>query len=273
MNWEKRCLSINSVSNGHTRYLRMVGSCRGSHVVGVITEACSRNRTRTRIRAWRPSLASSITFFPFEPKTVCVLANYPQLNRHNHAVIGYVCSICFPRGPATEDCMCANCVWLLVPELPLGHPKLAKLVMAWLLTGFQQARQYATETSSKGGSNAFFYAAGGAAIAGAGYYYLGGSTPVAAKVKDAVPAKPAFTGGDQGFLSLKLADVDIVNHNTKRLRFELPESDMVSGLHIASAILTKFKGPNDEKATLRPYTPISDEGTTEMPHLLPTWQS
>ncbi|KAK8927522.1 hypothetical protein H634G_05217 [Metarhizium anisopliae BRIP 53293] len=123
-----------------------------------------------------------------------------------------------------------------------------------------QARRYATETPSKGGSNAFFYAAGAAAIAGAGYYYLGGSTPVAAKVKDAVPAKAAFTGGDQGFLSLKLADVDIVNHNTKRLRFELPESDMVSGLHIASAILTKFKGPNDEKATLRPYTPISDEG-------------
>jgi hypothetical protein len=34
---------------------------------------------------------------------------------------------------------------------------------------------------------------------------------------------------------------------------------MVSGLHVASAILTKYKGPNDEKATLRPYTPISDE--------------
>jgi cytochrome-b5 reductase len=82
-------------------------------------------------------------------------------------------------------------------------------------------------------------------------------------VKEAVPAKPAFTGGDQGFISLKLADVEIVNHNTKRFRFELPESDMVSGLHVASALLTKYKGPNAEKATLRPYTPISEEGNTD----------
>ncbi|OAQ66848.1 NADH-cytochrome b5 reductase [Pochonia chlamydosporia 170] len=123
-----------------------------------------------------------------------------------------------------------------------------------------QARRYATESGSQGGSNTFLYLAGGAAVAGAGYYYFSGSSSVAAKVKEAVPAKPAFTGGDQGFVSLKLADIEIVNHNTKRLRFELPESDMVSGLQIASAILTKYKGPNDEKATLRPYTPISDEG-------------
>lgn len=61
-------------------------------------------------------------------------------------------------------------------------------------------------------------------------------------------------------MSLKLSETEDVNHNTKRLRFELPEKDQVSGVHIASAILTKFKGPNDEKATLRPYTPVSDEG-------------
>ncbi|POR36693.1 NADH-cytochrome b5 reductase [Tolypocladium paradoxum] len=127
------------------------------------------------------------------------------------------------------------------------------------------ARRYATESAPKGGSNTFLYLAGGAALAGAGYWYLGG-TPAAqqaeAKIKQATgaAAKPAFTGGDQGFVSLKLVDVENVNHNTKRFRFELPEGDMVSGLHIASAILTKYKGPNDEKATLRPYTPISDEG-------------
>ena len=33
------------------------------------------------------------------------------------------------------------------------------------------------------------------------------------------------------------------------------------GLPIASAVLTKFKGEGDEKATLRPYTPINDEST------------
>jgi cytochrome-b5 reductase len=119
------------------------------------------------------------------------------------------------------------------------------------------ARRYATESAApKGGSNAFVYAAGAAALGGGGYWYFGGSAP---KVEAVVPPKPAFQGGDQGFLSLKLSEVENVNHNTKRLRFELPEGDMVSGLHIASAILTKYKGPNDEKATLRPYTPVSDE--------------
>lgn len=100
------------------------------------------------------------------------------------------------------------------------------------------------------------YVAGAAALGGAGYYFLGQG----GAVKKAEPAKPAFTGGDQGFVSLKLSEIENINHNTKRFRFELPEADMVSGLHIASAILTKYKGPEDKKATLRPYTPISDEG-------------
>ncbi|CAH0014383.1 unnamed protein product [Clonostachys rhizophaga] len=118
------------------------------------------------------------------------------------------------------------------------------------------ARRYATESAAKGGSNAVVYGAGAAVVGGAGYWYLNGqkATPKIAEV-----AKPAFTGGDQGFLSLKVTEIENLNHNTKRLRFELPEADQVSGLTVASAVLTKFKGPNDEKPTLRPYTPISDE--------------
>lgn len=80
--------------------------------------------------------------------------------------------------------------------------------------------------------------------------------------------KKALTGGDQGFVSLKLDDVEIVNKNTKKYRFKLPEEDMVSGLEIASAVLTKFK-PEGEKAVLRPYTPISDEGWSSS--FCPTW--
>ncbi|RFU75146.1 nadh-cytochrome b5 reductase 2 [Trichoderma arundinaceum] len=126
------------------------------------------------------------------------------------------------------------------------------------------ARRYATESGAKGGSNALLYGAGAVGLGGAAYYFLGGSSAAGKaenKAKEAlgVAPKAAFTGGDQGFLSLKLAEVEDVNHNTKRLRFELPEKDQVSGLHIASAVLTKFKSPNAEKATLRPYTPISDE--------------
>lgn len=129
----------------------------------------------------------------------------------------------------------------------------------------QHARRYATESGAAGSSNALLYGAGAVGVLGAGYYFLSGSSSASKaedKVKEAIGVAPkaALTGGDQGWVSLKLSEAEDVNHNTKRLRFELPEKDQVSGVHIASAILTKFKGPNDEKATLRPYTPISDEG-------------
>lgn len=70
----------------------------------------------------------------------------------------------------------------------------------------------------------------------------------------------AFTGGDQGFISLKLENVEEINHNTKKFRFALPEADQVSGLTVASALITKYKGPEMEKPAIRPYTPTSDEG-------------
>jgi hypothetical protein len=47
--------------------------------------------------------------------------------------------------------------------------------------------------------------------------------------------KKAFTGGDQGFQSLLLEKSEIVNHNTKKLTFKLPEPDMESGLPVACA--------------------------------------
>jgi cytochrome-b5 reductase len=112
-------------------------------------------------------------------------------------------------------------------------------------------------------------AAGAAGILGAGYWFLSGGSPAAAAAVPKAAPKPAFTGGDQGFVSLKLAEVENVNHNTRRFRFELPEGDNVSGLHVASALLAKYKGPNDEKATLRPYTPTSDEGLIFPPCLPP----
>lgn len=129
----------------------------------------------------------------------------------------------------------------------------------------QHVRRYATESGAQGGSNTLLYVAGAAGVAGAGYWYFSGTPAVQkaeAEVKQAVGAEPkkAFTGLDQGFVSLKLAEVELVNHNTKRFRFELPEADQVSGLNIASAILTKYKAPGAEKPVLRPYTPTSDEG-------------
>lgn len=69
---------------------------------------------------------------------------------------------------------------------------------------------------------------------------------------------PAFT--NQGFFDLKLDSVETINHNTKKFRFALPEKEQVSGLETASCLLTRYKGPDMEKAVIRPYTPTSDEG-------------
>lgn len=101
-------------------------------------------------------------------------------------------------------------------------------------------------------------------VSGVGYYFISSSpTKIENKAKEelgkvAGPPKKAFTGGDQGFVSLVLKDVEEINHNTKKFIFQLPENDMVSGLDIASALLTKFV-PEGQKAVLRPYTPVSDE--------------
>jgi cytochrome-b5 reductase len=50
--------------------------------------------------------------------------------------------------------------------------------------------------------------------------------------KAAEPAAKTFTGGEQGFIDLKLKEVVGYNHNTKKFIFELPENQ-VSGLNIA----------------------------------------
>ncbi|KAI1431354.1 oxidoreductase NAD-binding domain-containing protein [Xylaria sp. CBS 124048] len=126
-------------------------------------------------------------------------------------------------------------------------------------------RSYASEPV-KGGSNNIAYAAAAAlGVGGVGYFFLNSAS--GAKVEDkakaalhAGPPKLAFTGGDQGFISLELKEVETINHNTKRFVFRLPEDDMVSGLHVASALLAKFV-PEGQKPVLRPYTPTNDEDT------------
>lgn len=142
-------------------------------------------------------------------------------------------------------------------------------------------RHYATgQPGGNRSSSSLFYGGIVALLAGGGYYYNSQSgNPL--KVKDAahsigananeksgqektnaaesIVSKRTFVGGDQGFVSLKLETVENVNHNTKKFRFALPEPDAVSGLQIASALLTKYKGPEMEKPVIRPYTPVSDE--------------
>lgn len=136
-----------------------------------------------------------------------------------------------------------------------------------------QARRYTTineptppppsPEAPKSGTNAIAYILGAAGLGGAAYYYYAG-TPASQTVA-AATAKKALTGGEQGFIPLTLEHIDEVNHNTKKFRFKLPEDNMVSGVVIASAILTKFKPEDAEKPVIRPYTPISDEGMLPPP--------
>lgn len=140
----------------------------------------------------------------------------------------------------------------------------------------QHVRRYATPPGpASGSSNTAIYAIlGAAALGGGGYYYLQTTKPEAhappsTDEQKTVPANPspsasspqskAFTGGDQGFIDLKLESVEEINHNTKKFRFALPNKDDVSGLQIASALLTKYRGPAMDKPVIRPYTPTSDE--------------
>ncbi|KAG9241401.1 NADH-cytochrome b5 reductase 2 [Calycina marina] len=127
-----------------------------------------------------------------------------------------------------------------------------------------QYRKYATEPSSGGSNTPLIVSAAAVVVGGFGYYFFNQGDN-AAKVKSAMKdaeSKRAFTGGSQGFISLKLDSVENINHNTKKFRFELPENDQISGLSVASALLTKYKGPEMEKPAIRPYTPINDEDET-----------
>ncbi|KAJ6440712.1 het-s domain protein [Purpureocillium lavendulum] len=72
------------------------------------------------------------------------------------------------------------------------------------------------------------------------------------------PASPRKVfGGGPALLSLPLESSELVNHNTKKLRFRLPDKDAVSGLALTSAVLT-MSWPKDRWFPVaRPYTPIS----------------
>ncbi|KAK5171146.1 NADH-cytochrome b5 reductase [Saxophila tyrrhenica] len=138
----------------------------------------------------------------------------------------------------------------------------------------RHARRWASEsTQSAAGSNALLYGGAGAGALGLGAWYLNSgaqkadAAPSSKEEEKNIPGKAdaplkVFQGGDQGFIPLVLDKVEELNKNTKQFRFKFDEQDAVSGLTIASALVTKYKGPNDEKPTIRPYTPVSDEDST-----------
>lgn len=57
--------------------------------------------------------------------------------------------------------------------------------------------------------------------------------------------------------SLKLQSAEMVNHNTKRLRFEFPDSEATSGLALTQATLALAFPNGGWIPAPRPYTPVS----------------
>lgn len=90
-----------------------------------------------------------------------------------------------------------------------------------------------------------------AAIAGIGAYVL-----YSRQSKTDKSHKPIFSSF--GIRKLRLHGTEMINHNTKKLRFELPDPNQPSGLSLTSALLS-ISFPNGSwRPVLRPYTPTND---------------
>ncbi|CRG90332.1 cytochrome-b5 reductase [Talaromyces islandicus] len=121
----------------------------------------------------------------------------------------------------------------------------------------QSFRKYSTEAPAKSNNVSTIAFVVGAIGIGAGVYRY--TQQKGATAEEAKQREKAFTGGDQGFIGLKLGAIEVLSHNTKKFRFEFEDPEAVSGLHVASALITKFKPAGAEKPVIRPYTPVSDE--------------
>ncbi|KAK4123061.1 ferredoxin reductase-like protein [Parathielavia appendiculata] len=71
-----------------------------------------------------------------------------------------------------------------------------------------------------------------------------------------IASSRVFSSG-LSMVSLRLKSSEEVTHDVKRLRFEFPDPEAVSGLSVTSSLLT-VSWPHDSFfPTLRPYTPVS----------------
>ncbi|KAL4933275.1 cytochrome b5 reductase family protein [Aspergillus undulatus] len=101
------------------------------------------------------------------------------------------------------------------------------------------------------------------AVGGLGTYaasaYLSNKTAFAESPAANIMAQPTkIFGRGPAFKYLKLHSEESVNHNTKKLRFELPGGEgAVSGLSLTCALLTFSKPDGSWTPVVRPYTPVS----------------
>lgn len=94
----------------------------------------------------------------------------------------------------------------------------------------QSFRKYSTEAPRQRANLTPIYLGITALGLGVGLYrYNSGSASAEAPKQ----RQSVFVGGDQGWVDLKLSEAETLSHNVKRLRFEFPDKEKVSGLHIA----------------------------------------
>lgn len=92
-----------------------------------------------------------------------------------------------------------------------------------------------------------------AAVAGVGVYSL-----YLRRTSNNAESKGTFASF--GFTSLRLQSAEMVNHNMRHLRFELPDPNAKSGLSLTSAVLTISFPNGGWIPVIRPYTPVSELG-------------
>ncbi|KAF5133879.1 NADH-cytochrome b5 reductase 2 [Metarhizium anisopliae] len=82
---------------------------------------------------------------------------------------------------------------------------------------------------------------------------------------DSRASPPKVFGSGPAFFSLPLESADMVNHNTRLLRFKFADKEAVSGLPVNSSVLALSWPEGRWFPVIRPYTPIS--ATDEQGHL------
>lgn len=101
--------------------------------------------------------------------------------------------------------------------------------------------------------------ASAATVATAGSLYLARDRLIRPLAAEEPKLKHSF--GSLGFKSLKLDSVERLNHDTRRLRFVLPDGEnAVSGLQLTGALLSMSWPTGRWSPAFRPYTPVSRLG-------------
>ncbi|KAJ2548198.1 hypothetical protein EV175_004918 [Coemansia sp. RSA 1933] len=90
-------------------------------------------------------------------------------------------------------------------------------------------------------------------------YSSRGSTPEVGSQESPV-ASEARVLDPTKFVDFKLKETIPINHDTSLFRFDLEPAQKL-GLDITSCLVVKEKLGNDEKPTIRPYTPVSTQDT------------